>query len=312
MIPPSESRDASTLAPDDAFTLLGNETRIAILRALWEAYEPYEDGNAVRFSTLYDRVGANDSGNFNYHLGKLTGHFVRRVEDGYTLAAPGFEVVRALVAGGATETATLDPSEVDATCPRCASALAASYEDGTMWLRCTGCVGYWPRRDGTVFGFGLPPAGLRDRDPDEVFAATVAYSVRRFETMVDGVCPECGGPTDASLSVCADHDASDGICDECDVAFCGVVRLECSACRFAWRSPSYAPALSHPAVVAFYHDHGVDHNPASWPAIRRGLEWREELDSLDPPRVRLHLDRDGDELAMTVDSNAVAVVAADR
>ena len=34
------------LSPDKAFTLLGNGTRIEILQALWETYDPHVDENA--------------------------------------------------------------------------------------------------------------------------------------------------------------------------------------------------------------------------------------------------------------------------
>jgi len=46
----------STLPPDDAFAVLGNETRMEILRALGDADGP------LPFSELHDRVGTRDSG----------------------------------------------------------------------------------------------------------------------------------------------------------------------------------------------------------------------------------------------------------
>lgn len=56
------------LSPDDAFTLLGNETRIEILQALWDVSDPHVDDDAVSFSDLYERVGIEGTGNFNYHF----------------------------------------------------------------------------------------------------------------------------------------------------------------------------------------------------------------------------------------------------
>ena len=61
------------LDPADAFALIGNETRLAILEALWAA-----DERPVSFSELRRAVGMRDSAQFNYHLQKLTGHFVTR------------------------------------------------------------------------------------------------------------------------------------------------------------------------------------------------------------------------------------------
>jgi hypothetical protein len=304
--PDGGEEPVAAIPPDDAFALLGDATRIAILRALWAAYDPYAADNAVPFSALCDRVGADDTGNFNYHLGRLTGHFVRRTDEGYELAAPGFRVVRAIVAGAATGDPTLPPSSVDATCRRCGSPIEIDHEDGTTWARCTGCEGYWPRRGGEIFGFGLPPEGLRDRDPDAILRATIAYSIRRFETMTAGVCPECGGPVDASLAVCDDHD-DDAVCDACGSRFVGVLTMVCTACKFPWRSPAYAAVSHHPAVVAFYYDRGVRHVPGTWAAIDRGLDWDETVVATDPPSLRVAVAHDGDRLDLTLDETGTVV-----
>lgn len=69
----------------EMFSILGNETRLSIMVTLQEAYEPYADYNAVAFSELPARVGMRDSGQFNHHLDKLAGHFIKSAEDGYEL-----------------------------------------------------------------------------------------------------------------------------------------------------------------------------------------------------------------------------------
>jgi hypothetical protein len=311
MSPDAGADGVSALSPDDAFALLGNETRVDILRALWEAYEPYAEGNAVPFSALYDRVDVEDTGNFNYHLGKLTGHFVRRTGAGYELTESGFSIVQAVVAGTATENPVLEPTVVDATCPRCESEIAVVHEDGTTWARCTECEGYWPGRNGEVFGFSLPPRGLKGRDPAGVLRATMVYSLHRFASMSDGVCPECGGVVESTLEVCEEHDPEGGVCDACDSHFLGVTVAVCNACTFAWRSPSWAPLHEHPALVAFYYEHGVEHTPTTWAGMRRSFDWCERLRSIDPPSVRVTVPCDGDELQFVLDEEGrVAAVRA--
>ncbi|MEF8791004.1 MAG: ArsR family transcriptional regulator, partial [Haloarculaceae archaeon] len=79
---PLQSVSAGARATE-AFELLGNETRLAILVALWEQYEPFGRDGAVRFSELRARVGTADSGRFNYHLDRLDDHFVESTDDGY-------------------------------------------------------------------------------------------------------------------------------------------------------------------------------------------------------------------------------------
>lgn len=83
----------------DAFELLANETRLAILLALWEAYEPFGTGGGLTFSELRDRVGMRDSGQFNYHLGKLEGEFVQSTDGGYKLRPAGEKITRAVIGG---------------------------------------------------------------------------------------------------------------------------------------------------------------------------------------------------------------------
>lgn len=303
--------DGSAQPPDSVFGLLGDETRLDILQTLWERYDPEATDNAVTFSELFDRVDVTDTGNFNYHLGRLTEQFVRRTDEGYELASPGLKIVRAVVAGGVTGDPVLASSPVDATCERCGGRMAISYEDGTTWARCTACEGYWPRRGGELFGFSLPPAGLRDRAPDEILDATIVYSIHRFETMTQGVCPECGGRVSATLSVCADHDPDDGVCPACESSFAGVVRLVCATCKFAWRCPSYAVVSHHPALVSFYYDHGVKHVPATWAAIIRGLRWHETVVSTDPALIRLTVRRDGDRVRFLLDETGTVVEVRD-
>ncbi|MCH7660071.1 MAG: helix-turn-helix transcriptional regulator [Euryarchaeota archaeon] len=71
------------IPPEEAFALLGNETRVAIIRELGTADDPRS------FSDLHAAVGVRDSGGFNYHLQKLVGSFVRRTDEGYELSGAG-------------------------------------------------------------------------------------------------------------------------------------------------------------------------------------------------------------------------------
>lgn len=67
-----------------AFDLLSAETRLRIVRALLAA-----DPQPVRFSELRNRVGTRDTGQFNYHLGRLRGDLVEKSDGGYVLTSAG-------------------------------------------------------------------------------------------------------------------------------------------------------------------------------------------------------------------------------
>lgn len=76
-------------AVSDTFTLLSNETRVAIVRALADGSD-----DALGFSELRSRVGVRDGGRFNYHLQKLRGRLVEKTAEGYALTAEGERVAK--------------------------------------------------------------------------------------------------------------------------------------------------------------------------------------------------------------------------
>ena len=79
-----ESTDcAGESEPVETFSLLANEDRLAILRAVVHADERGEA--PLSFSSLRTTVDIRDSGRFSYHLQELTGHFLTRSADGYSL-----------------------------------------------------------------------------------------------------------------------------------------------------------------------------------------------------------------------------------
>jgi DNA-binding transcriptional ArsR family regulator len=61
---PTGEGSSPDCAPDEAFALLGDETRIAILRALWEVHEPFGDdasaSGAAAISTRLAITPRND------------------------------------------------------------------------------------------------------------------------------------------------------------------------------------------------------------------------------------------------------------
>jgi DNA-binding transcriptional ArsR family regulator len=122
-------------SPTDAFALLGDETRVGILRALGEAAGP------LSFSTLRERVGTRDSGRFNYHLDRLVGHFVARTDEGYTLRRVGERVVVAVQSGSVTATPELGPTLVDESCPFCGAQVGVHYREERLGVFCTECAG---------------------------------------------------------------------------------------------------------------------------------------------------------------------------
>ncbi|WP_415380984.1 hypothetical protein [Halosimplex sp. TS25] len=302
--PLSAASDAVGTAAE-AFELLSSETRLAILVALWDAYDPFDDENAVGFTDLRRTVGMTDSGQFNYHLEKLTGHFVESAAEGYELREPGRKFVRAVIAGAGIEEPTMDRTEIDMDCTLCGGDVEVFYEDGWVYNVCTDCDGLWDDEEaptGHLSKFQFDPAGFAHRSADEVYAAAWVRAFQHIYSMIEGVCPTCSGSVDRSLDTCSDHDES-GVCEACGRRTALTVRFRCPVCKDWARGTMGVVAKYHPAAVAFYYDHGLTlqygfNDVASInDRLERGVTSSEVL-SEDPLTVRVTLALDGDELAL--------------
>jgi DNA-binding transcriptional ArsR family regulator len=100
----------------EAFAALSDETRLAILLALWEAYDP---DRGVSFSALREALSDPDSGGFSYHLGKLRGRFLRETEGEYALSLVGLQFAEAVGGGVGIEESSLGRTDVDLPCRTC-------------------------------------------------------------------------------------------------------------------------------------------------------------------------------------------------
>ena len=307
--------DSTSLSPDDAFALLGNRTRFEILQVLWETYDPFGAENAVSFSSLHERVGYGDTGNFNYHLGKLVDHFVRRTDAGYELTESGFQIVRAVVAGTVNRRPEIEPTVIDVACPRCDAPIEIDYVNQRTLARCTQCTGLVeraraPGTEEALLYLPFQPAGWIDRTPEEAFHATVTVNFQLIRSFLAGVCPYCGGVVDEVIDVCDEHALCDlGLCGACDRQYAVELRETCRRCKASERGPLTITILTHSAVTAFYHDHGIDHRFETWDAFRRGLTVEEEVLATDPLRVRLTVSCQGDRLRLTLDESLDVVDA---
>jgi DNA-binding transcriptional ArsR family regulator len=306
----SHATPASTLPPDDAFAVLGNETRMAILRALGDADGP------LPFSALQDRVGTRDSGQFNYHLDRLTGHFVRKDEDGYALRQPGKRVIEAVLSGALTDDPTFDRTRVAETCWRCGAPIEIDWAAGSVELYCTECAGRYGRRhdrDGSRTAHGylgrlpLPPAGLQDRTPSELLRAAWTWGHLEILAMASGICPRCSATVEETITVCETHDAGDGPCDACDGRYAAGINFACTNCVFEAGGGFPIALIGHVAMLSFVTDHGL--NPVSPESIRRLNEvhddYEEDVLSTDPFEGRFTFRIDGDILTLTVEGTTV-------
>ena len=268
------------VAPADAFSLVGNETRLSILEALWR-----EPGPAT-FSDIRSEVGMRDSAQFNYHLGKLTDQFVRKTDDGYELRTAGERIVQAILAGSFTEHPRRD-IDLDDPCIRCGAELVAHYEDELLTIECPSC--------GHGHGeYSFPPGGLHDRTDAEILRA-FDQRVRHLHCLAkDGVCPRCNGRVETTIENVGECCLGVGLrathtCQQCAHELCSAVGLG---------------LLDQSEVVSFYGDHGL--TLSEIPYWR--LDWCVDDHSVtilseDPWQVQIDVTLDDETLEVTVDGD---------
>ena len=301
----------------EAFALLGNETRVAILMALWEEYDPHANENAVPFSRIFDRVDHDDRGNVNYHLTKLKGQFIqqRTERGGYELREQGLKLVRAIIAGAGVQDVELERTEIDQSCPFCAAPTAISYHDGVLLHTCTECDGVGQTQtdtDGLLSAVPFDPAGLAERTPEEIRAASTAVAFHQVQSLFNGLCFACSGPVEGWLECCPDHDTT-GSCGHCGRKFAAWAHFRCRICKNRSTTSPKNLALFHPAVISFYDEHGIATRIQAddFENTRRVLALRDdhemELVSLDPPRVVVRAVYEGDNIRLTFDETASVV-----
>lgn len=297
---------------NEAFQLLSDETRLAVLQALWEHHDP-RDPTPMRFSEIRRRVGVEDPGRLNYHLNELRSSFVRRSDDGYTLRESGKRIVRMLLSGTALRDPEVDPVEVEMTCWYCGGQTVWSYSDGWRILECTECearcVESFP--PGVISKNEFPPSGLLDRTPDDINDADRVWGAHRRASVMDGVCPECAGnmPVD-SIQICRNHDpdwTEYQYCEACGSIFWMLVLHVCSVCKYRWRMPTLFYPTRHPAVVSFYYEHGIEFDLASHEQRSLLLDYQEEIISEDPLRIQITVPVEDHELHLTFDDEMEVV-----
>ncbi|NHN40660.1 helix-turn-helix transcriptional regulator [Halorubellus sp. JP-L1] len=273
-------------SPEETFALLGDDTRIAILRAMGEAPE-----DALSFSALRERVGTEDSGQFNYHLRKLVGSFVRKAADGYELTYAGRQIVGAMHAGTYTANATVDSLPVDGACPFCGAAIEASYADETVSTSCTSC-GEWFNE------FSFPPGSLDQFDGAALPLAFDRWMLHVVDGVLAGFCHTCAGRMTGRVVV---GDAEDG-------AFAGQpahLEFACGRCGDRVRTGGATPVTMHPAVEGFLYEHGLDvHRQPSWAVWQDVPVPSVDVVSHDPPRLRVVVAHEGERVVATVESDA--------
>jgi hypothetical protein len=300
----------------EAFELLGNETRLEIIVALWDAIEMTPIGEerepGLSFTELYDRVGVQDSGKFNYHLEKLTGTFVAH-EESYTLTGGAFDIIAAIIKGAGTESPSFTDEPIDADCPLCGASMVIDYESGTLRIRCTNCRGNFRRPDdppGMVMSTSRPPVGLTNRSPEEFFLKGNAEWRHRVQSFIDGACARCTGTVSVTPEMCETHEpGDDSLCPQCNRLDELFWLFVCDVCKKRVGTPGRSPIWAETAVMSFCYERGLDVNATvdryDFNEMYRATDMT--VSARDPLEVTVTVELEGDRLTATLDEDANVV-----
>jgi hypothetical protein len=273
----------------DVFELVDHPGRLSIVEVLIDAQRT--DGETrLRFTDLRDRSDIDDTGRFNYHLDQLLGTFVTKTEAGYRLSSYAHRITAPMMGGIYDPERATDAVATPGECPDCGSDLLIETDETVPRLVCEqehvvnqGLLGY--------------PGVVGDYPPDAASEALGRINAQSVELAVAGTCPTCHGPVDGEITEsAADSYHFEAPCDTCGNQFAHTV----GGC-----------VQTHPEVVSFLYDHGVDvrqTEPWALPFVYPG---RETVASTDPLRLSVDVHRGGETLTVTVDRTA-AVVSTER
>ncbi|MFB6132708.1 MAG: hypothetical protein ABEJ44_04810 [Halanaeroarchaeum sp.] len=269
----------------------------------------------MSFSDLFRAVDYENAGNFSYHLKKLVGAFVTKTDAGYLLNPSGRKIVRAMIAS-IGDVSAINDADIDMDCPFCGGAKQLVYRDEMLYLVCNECAGGLGENPehppGTLSALELDPAGIAGRSAEEIIHAAYARARHAFGAAIEGICDECSGSMQRSLSICSDHDPA-GQCAECGRFMEIMAEFSCPVCKNYHAAPPRTVVAQHPAVVSFYWEKGIalQYEVTDFASHQQGgavIERHEqEIVSVDPPRVRVSIDVEGDRLSLVLDEQLSAI-----
>lgn len=298
------------MADDDeaaeAFGVLSDPTRIAVLRTFAEVIEEMEASSnrgmpELSFSELYNRVEIDSTSRLSYHLDELDGSFLRRTEGGWRFTFAGEAVARLILSDAYVESVEFEPVATSGQCLNCgAENLEAQVDDCALIYVCRDC-------GGGMGGLPVTPAQVRSRDPESVLESVNITTAAAFRQYRNGVCTECGGVVDVEV----DPDQFAEAASELGRMFASA---QCRECLRQLNGPLPVWLSNHPASVAFHWDHGVDILSVGVREVSKRLqaeEWTARRVGTDPGEYEVSYRVGASELRLSVDGD-LAVARTER
>jgi hypothetical protein len=281
----------------EVFRLLADDTRLDVLRTIAVAqHENRRTGVAgLAFSDIYERVDVDNTAKLSYHLGELTGVFLRKDDDGYAFTHAGEQLVRFVLAENYRTPPDVDPVETAGQCLFCGeAALVAAMHDQYFIIECADC-------DRPVFSYRVRPAQVRAHEGSDLIDAVIWEHAGDVIKMRQGVCPDCAGRMTTEV-IDADEESMPA---PVPISF-GTVS-ECQQCLRMLSLPLPSAAAFHPESVAFHWEHGIDVlGTGMWECYEYLHErrWSAERTASGVGAYLVELDREATTLRLYLDESA--------
>lgn len=289
------------VSPDEAFSALGNETRIRILQTLADTDGP------LSFTELRTRLNYRHGGQFNYHLDQLVDHFVRKTDDGYDLRPAGRRIIQAVQSGAVTEAPVIERRPSDEPCQLCGAPIEIQYVEERVEAFCTACRGVWGQNEdgedgGHLGGRYLPPAGVKGRSQVSMYRAAWTWTQLKLFAIGSGLCPACSAQLENEPVVCEKHEPGTDVCEGCGRRYAVRVLSRCTNCLFEGAGTLPVCVITNTDFLAQLTRHDLNPIvPDSIAAVQRVFsDFEEEVLSTEPFEVRMTFTVDGDSISLTV------------
>lgn len=274
-------------SPEDAFSVLGDETRLGILLELAQALS---DGNpGLQFSELRRRVGVEDSGRFNYHLDKLSDGFIGKRDGAYGIRTAGLAVVSAIYSGTYAADTGEHTAESTWLCPNCGDPLTISYERDQLFLNC--------EEHGTQLGYPTPPGAYQGRSLSELATVVLKRTLSGVNLARQGICPRCWGATTVDYP----RETEDSEEEWADYE----THVSCERCWYGFEPPLRILLASVPSVQGFYreHGHGIGETVFGPQSITNADTCQVTCEATDPVTATATVRLGDDTLVVELDEN---------
>lgn len=283
---------------DRAFGLLSDEIRLDVLKTVARAQfeEKRREIASLSFSEIYERVEVDNTAKLSYHLGELTGTYLRKTDEGYAFTHAGEQMVRFILAENYRSPTAIDPIDTDGICLYCGkSTLEASIEDQFFIIRCSDC-------DRPAFGYRVKPAQVRSHTDATLIDSVIWEQAADMLKAQQGVCPECAGRLETEILDATTEPTASSV----PVSY--AVTHECQQCLRQMGLPLPYSAAYHPESIAFHWEHGIDIlGTGFWefhPYLDDG-QWISERIESNSADYRVELQQETTVLRLSLDTEAI-------